>query len=337
MVPAAVVNPVPPPSVRSLSPDAQASAMLTWRLQRDCSVRGLVVDWAVGVFRSESGGAPPETVLISSEGSGYVPKGVYVPRDAHLLVADRYVVDESFRGRWFGCPDPAEVLVEYARLRAGDGWSLVAAASTGKVDALRTAGVEHPDRCTHARNPFHEVAPAVLDERHVHRLQLEDADLYERLSVMAGEADQARVEAVMLRLAYELVSLARGLDDPGESVCDGPELGPRQQLLEAWQQISGTHSGAGTWDEERWHEYRATANMQFGLTSVKAATDGPDHHYRQQWLLSRAMEYVWAWAERPLPLADMVYAALAVGLRDVRVKVDEAVAALGSAGEAGDG
>ena len=77
--------------------------------------------------------------------------------------------------------------------------------------------------------------------------------------------------------------------------------------------------------------------MQFGLTSVKAATDGPDHHYRQQWLLSRAMEYVGAWAERPLPLADMVYAALAVGLRDVRVKVDEAVAALGSAGEAGDG
>jgi hypothetical protein len=338
LVPAAVVNPVPPPSVRSLTPDAQAAAMLAWRLQRDCSVRGLVVDWALGVFRSERGGAPSETVVISSEGSGYVPQGVYVPCGVGLLVADRYVVDESFRGRWFGWRDPAEVLVEYARLRLGDGWSLVAAASTGKVDALRTAGVAHPDRCTHARNPFREVAPAVLDERHVHRLQLEDADLYERLSVMAGEADQARVEAVMLRLAYELVSLARGLDDPGESVCDGPELGPRQQLLEAWQQISGTHSGAGTWDEERWHEYRATANMQFGLTSVKAATDGPDHHYRQKWLLSRAMEYVGCWAERPLPLADMVYAALAVGLRDVRVKVDEAVAALGSAGEAdGDG
>ena len=76
-------------------------------------------------------------------------------------------------------PDPAEVLVEYARLRA-DGWSLVAAASTGKV--VRCAPLVAP--CwTHARNPFHEVSPAVLDERHVHRLQLEDADLYERLSV----------------------------------------------------------------------------------------------------------------------------------------------------------
>ena len=92
----------------------------------------------------------------------------------------------------------------------------------------------------------------------------------------------------MLRLGYELVSLARAWMIRANG-CPRPDLSPRRQLLEAWQQISGKQ-GAGTWDDER-PSTVPLRTCRSGLTSVKAATNGPPP-YRQRWLLSRAMEYV---------------------------------------------
>jgi hypothetical protein len=144
LVPAAVVNPVPevPRALRGLSDDAQWAALLAWELRHDCIELGFPVDWAVGVFRREGG---MDKVVISNEGSGYVPRGVFLPRETRLLVTDP-LVDTDFRDTWFGCPDPARVLVEYSKLRVEGGWALEAAATTGPVDHLRIAGVEHPDR-----------------------------------------------------------------------------------------------------------------------------------------------------------------------------------------------
>jgi hypothetical protein len=43
--------------------------------------------------------------------------------------------------------------------------------------------------------------------------------------------------------------------------------------------------------------------------------------YGREWLVARTLEHIGGWAGRPLPLADMVYAAAAVGTEDVRQKL----------------
>ena len=119
LVPASVVTPAagavgrerPQPSV-----DVLAATRLAWELARAGDLRNYLLDWAVGKFRSSSGS---ETVVISNDGSGYVPDGVYLPRDVRLLVADP-LVEQEFRDYWFGWQDPARVLVAYAGLRAAE-------------------------------------------------------------------------------------------------------------------------------------------------------------------------------------------------------------------------
>ena len=70
-----------------------AAAALAWSLARSGDVRAYPLDWAVGVFRSPSGS---ETVVMSGDGSGYVPVGVFLPRSARLMVSDP-LVDGEFR------------------------------------------------------------------------------------------------------------------------------------------------------------------------------------------------------------------------------------------------
>ncbi|VBA62435.1 hypothetical protein LAUMK41_05826 [Mycobacterium attenuatum] len=324
-MPAAVVNPVPevPRALRGLSDDAQWAALLAWELRHDCVQRGFPVDWAVGVFRREGG---MEKLVISNEGSGYVPWGVFLPRETRLVVTDP-VVDRSFRDAWFGCPDPARVLVEYSKLRVEGGWNLVAAATTGPVDHLRIAGVEHPGRCTDERNPYEHRTAQPLDAMHVHRLQSEYADLYARLNRVAEKATRDQIETVMLPLAHVLVSLARGTDGPGESI-GGDEPSARQRLLSAWSAIHSGELPVPEW----WDAYRRTTAMQFvGATSVVMSGGGSvpverwSGPYREQWRLSRAMELLAGWAQQPLPLADMVYAATAEPGVDVRATVSAAL------------
>ncbi len=102
------------------------------------SLRNYLLDWAVGKFRSSSGS---ETVVISNDGSGYVPEGVYLPRDVRLLVADP-LVEQEFRDYWFGWQDPARVLVACGPAPAGNDWQLGSGGIDGPVDALREAHVE---------------------------------------------------------------------------------------------------------------------------------------------------------------------------------------------------
>jgi hypothetical protein len=329
LVPAAVVNPVPevPRALRGLSDDAQWAALLAWELRHDCIERGFPVDWAVGVFRRKGG---MEKVIISNEGSGYVPRGVFLPRETRLLVTDPLLVDTDFRDTWFGCQDPARVLVEYSKLRAEGGWALEAAATTGPVDHLRIAGVEHPDRCTDERNPYERRAPQPLDAMHVHRLQSEYVDLYGRLNRVAEEATRDQIATVVVPLAHELVSLARGIDDPAESVSGG-EPSARQRLLSAWSAIQ---SGALP-NQEWWAAYRRAVGTQFVASASasvvmsgggSAPIEGWSVPYREQWRLSRAMEFLAGWAEHPMPLADMIYAAAAAAEPAVDVR-----AAIGAA------
>lgn len=293
---------------RRLSPDAEAAAALAWQLQHACRKVGYPVDWAVGVFRSEAG---TETVVMSSEGSGYVPAGVYLPRSARLLVSDA-LVDKVFRDRWFGWPDPAQVLVEYSRLRQDSGWELVAAATNGPVDALKNSGVEYADSCTADRSPLTmEMAAPVLDDLHVHRLQLEYPDLFDRLNRLAG-AESAYVERILMPISSELIWGVRGQEYPVE-------------LRKVWDILTAGKSPA----PELWAEYASVAATDF-LTATVLRPDvagGPEEMkcklYRDAWVVSRALENIAGWAAgSPLPVADMVYAAAATDPgADIREKV----------------
>lgn len=140
VVPASVVTPAAGSAGKGQQPSADvlAATRLAWELARAGDLRKYPLDWAVGVFRSAAGS---ETVVISNDGSGYVPEKVFLPREVQLLVADP-LVDNEFRDYWFGWQDPARILVAYAALRADTEWKLVAAATTGRIDALREAHIE---------------------------------------------------------------------------------------------------------------------------------------------------------------------------------------------------
>ena len=122
------------------SPELASAKALALKLRRDCDAAKYVcIEWAVGIFRSEVGGAT-ECVVTSNEGFGYVPWGVFLPRSARLLSADK-LVDNGFREQWFGCKDPAQVMAAYAKQRAQRGSRLVALAMTSDSPESRVPGL----------------------------------------------------------------------------------------------------------------------------------------------------------------------------------------------------
>lgn len=324
LVPASVATPVAAPRTaagNAWSRDVLAAAALTWELARAGDLRLYPMEWAVGVFRSPTG---TETVVMSGDGSGYVPVGVCLPRSARLLVSDP-LADSSFRTRWFGWADPGRVLVEYAKLRAGEDWILVAAATTGLPDALRSAGVDHAvvNRREDGRPAGlpTDWQPPSLDHQHQHRLELEHADLYERLSRLGG-VDRRLQERVIFPVTRALVESLVGLDEI-----------PRE-LRVAWNAVSSAHD----LDAAGWAAFDASCAEMFLSVGAKrpgGISDTPSRpddvpmaihqYYRGQWAVARAMEHFGGWAGTPMPLADMVYAAMAAARIDVRSALVDAL------------
>ena len=285
LVPGAVVSPPDVgPGQRPLSKDARRAAKLAGMLQYQCRVVSFPIDWAVGVFLSGADEGS-ETVIVSAEGSSYVPAGVFVPRRVGLLVADR-LVDKAFRDTWFGCPDPARVVVEYARLRRETGWELVAAATTGPTDYLRNYGVEHADSCVYPMSAT-EAIPG-LDAMHVHRLQLEFSDLYDRLVRLAATEHGY---SVAMAVARDLVDEASGLQHPIE-------------LAQMWSAVVAGQEPT----VEQWQAFVELSRNEFVFTTPKRPPTCPVEVYRDAWVVGRALEVVGGFAARPLPLVDMVYA-----------------------------
>lgn len=314
LVPAPVVSAgsARPTRVPKQSPELLAAKALASQLRRDSDAALYpVIDWAVGVFRSESG-STTETVFVSNEGFGYIPHGVFVPRSARLLTVDP-LVDNAFRERWFGWLDPARVLVEYARLRAPGGARLVAAATTGSiVDALREFDVEHAS----CPRDYSEVLPAppVLDDMHAHRLAVQCPQLYPRVTRLAGWNDRTVLNQVIVPLVMQMMD---GVQHGGGGV-DCP-----LELRAMWDAL-------GTGDEipqKAWDEFTLEARLYYTTTSSNPGRDGDADTggravYQAQWLVARTMEVVGGWAHRPPPLADMVYAAAAAYLGDFAAELE---------------
>ncbi|MGV0772275.1 hypothetical protein [Mycobacterium syngnathidarum] len=277
------------------------------------------MDWAVGVFRSPTG---TETVVMSGDGWGYVPVGVFLPRSARLLVSDP-LVDDAFRNVWFGWADPARIMVEYAKLRVEGDWKLVAAATTGSADSLREAGVDHTvvNRREEGRPKGlpADWEPPVLDRQHQHRLELGYPDLFGRLEKLSGVGRRYQ-ERVIYPVSAALMECLVGVEEIP------------QVLRSGWHTVSC----AGDLNAAEWSEFDSACAEIFLSVGAKrpgGITDTPGHpqevpvsihqYYRGQWVLARAMEHFGGWAGAAMPLSDMVYAAMAATRFDVRAVLEE--------------
>jgi len=319
LVPASVMAPAAGAArgKRPVSPDVAAANALAWELQAACDKRGYPLSWAVGVFRSPVGS---ETVVMSNDGSGYVPPGVFVPRNVRLLVADP-LVDKAFRDRWFGWADPARVLVEYAGVRARTEWKLVAATANDSVAGFRGAGVEHGEPCKRERSPLpKDWSPPALDELHVHRLQLEYPDLYDRLQRLGG-GQPALQERAILPTSGRLVDSAKS--------AVGVEVPPI--LRAVWTTLTaGNEPTPAVW--EKYDAENAVfavlpaahrpGGFENGPQQPEDVPSGNGEFYRNQWFVARTLEHIGGWSTRPLPLADMVYAAAAITTADIREQLE---------------
>jgi len=311
---------------RRESADAAAAKELVWKLQHASYMAGnYLTGWAVGVFRSPSG---TETVITSNDGASYIPAGVFVPRSVRVLATDP-LIDDSFRQLWFGWSDPARVLVEYAQRRAEWGWRLVAAASTLPTPVLRDAGVEHPPACTRETNPLLQpgvqVPAPVLDDMHVHRLAVLWPEVYTRLLRVMG-ADPICPDRIVSGVSAALMAAAT----TQAQAIDG---GVPDALRHIWVARGGDHEPS----TQQWTKYNEEAQTFNGTTAMSRPAfmiGGAGHprdsseelaNYRAHWLIARTAEHIGGWANRPLPLPDMCYAAAVTGDPDVHDMIVKAL------------
>ena len=171
--------------VRSALPDPllESASQLVYQLLHDSRMYPYM-DWCVGVFRTASG---VETVIVNSDGAGYIPVGVFVPRSARMLFADAGLGAE-FRAQWFSWANPAETMLAYADLATKANpnvelWALAVSTDHGGSSVPARGVAPYYEDCARALSPLADTAPASgLDDSHMHRLETLDRSLYARLT-----------------------------------------------------------------------------------------------------------------------------------------------------------
>lgn len=241
-------------AVRSSLPDPllASASQLVYQLLHDSRMYPYM-DWAVGVFRTASGGI--ETVIVNSEGGGYIPPGVFVPRSARMLFADSGLSPE-FRARWFSWANPAETMLAYAALAAEHGvgvelWALAVSTDDGGSSMPARSTLAHFEECSRSRSPIAEGEPvSQLDDRHVHRLETMDRDLYARLTGFGDGRLPDRSEAWRTTLAAAQMALGQAGGVPDLAV--PPAIRAVLELLgqgvpvpaARWQELVAAHMSA---------------------------------------------------------------------------------------------
>ncbi|WP_234808380.1 hypothetical protein [Mycolicibacter kumamotonensis] len=239
-------------AVRSSKPDpllVRASELVD-QLLRASSVHGLFLDWCVGVFLTRSG---VETVIVSSEGAGFIPRGVFVPRSARILFSEPDLPGD-FRSRWFSWVNPAETMLafaEWAADRSGvELWALAVSTEYGGSAApARAASIPHFDECsTKPSSPSGAVEPMHLDDGHMHRLETIDRGEYARLTGFGRDGRMPdRSEAWMTTFAAAQTALDRAGTVPDLAV--PPIIREVLELLSSGARVPA----------ERWWTLRAEA------------------------------------------------------------------------------
>jgi hypothetical protein len=198
--------------IRSSLPDPllEAASQLVYQLLHDSRMYPYM-DWCVGVFRTPSGF---ETVIVNSDGAGYIPVGVFAPRSARMLFADRELTPE-FRARWFSWANPAETMLAYAEFIAVNRsdvelWAVAVSTDHGGSSVPVRGAVLHFDDCARVTSPLADTAPpSPLDEAHVHRLETLDPALYARLTGFGDGPLPDQSEAWRTTVAAAQLALGR--------------------------------------------------------------------------------------------------------------------------------
>jgi len=240
-------------AIRSSLPDpllASASQLL-YQLLHDSRMYPYM-DWCVGVFRTSSG---VETLIVNSEGAGYIPTGVFVPRSARMLFADGGL-PEDFRARWFSWANPAETMLAYAKLASEhrsdvELWALAVSTDDGGSSMPARSVIEHFEDCSRSLSPIPEGAPtSQLDDTHTHRLETLDRALYSRLTGFGEGPLPDRSEAWRTTVSAAQVALGRAAAIADFAV--SPVIREVLDLLgqglpvpqNRWQELEATHIGA---------------------------------------------------------------------------------------------
>jgi hypothetical protein len=276
------------------------------------------VDWCVGVFRTASG---VQTVIVSSEGAGYIPGGVFLPRSARSLFADRGLSAE-FRARWFGWANPAETMLAYADLvHATTGnielWALVVSTNLGGSSApARDAEVPHFDE-VHRDPVLDSAAPSSqLDNEHMHRLETVNTPEYLRLTGFGDGTRPDRSEAWRITQAAAQTALARAGASPDFAV--PPVIWEMLDLLNAGVRVP----------KGRWEQLRSARDLAVTLSSglrpglLPGDTSPASPHARAHHDLARLMEILLMWSLDDTDGAHVKYpeiAYLAIQIEDSAV------------------
>ena len=291
-------------AVRSVLPDAllAGAARLVYQLLHDSRLYPFL-DWCVGVFKTPSG---VETVVVSSEGAGYIPVGVFAPRKARMLFSDPGL-SAAFRARWFGWANPAQVMLAYAELLADHNPNIklyalaVSNSQGGSSLPARDAGVTHFEDCSLLTSPIPRDDPASeLDETHVHRLETFDAGLYARLTDVGGATppDRSQTWKATVAAIVKVLDRAAALRD----------LAVPPVIREILQDLTaGVTVREDRWTALEMEHLTAAANSASHRPGRMLNLDGASPYARAHHNLARVAELLAMWRDKTPKYPEIEY------------------------------
>ena len=290
-------------AVRSVLPDAllASAVQMVYQLLHDSRLYPFL-DWCVGVFKTASG---VETVVVSSEGAGYIPTGVFAPRNVHMLFSDPGLT-KGFRARWFGWANPAQTMLAYAEL-LGDNPNLklyalaVSNSQGGSSLPARDAGVAHFEDCSLLTSPIPRDDPASeLDESHVHRLETFDAALYARLTDVGGATppDRSQTWKATVAAVVKVLDRASALRD----LAVPPVI---REILQAL--TGGVEVPEDRWAALEMEHLTAAANSASHRPGRMLDSDGASPYARAHHNLARVCELLAMWRDKTPKYPEIEY------------------------------
>jgi hypothetical protein len=291
----------------SSDPLLESATQLVYQLTHASLVYGCV-DWCVGIFKTPDG---LDTVVVSNEGAGYIPPGVFPPRSARMLFSDTGLIRE-FQARWFGWVNPAQTMLAYASLICDHDPNrelYALAVSTdhgGSAVPARDGGVPHYEDCPLVSSPIRaESEPMPLDELHVHRLQMLDAAEYQRLMRMAIPDSQERDAS----WATTRDAVQTALNRAGSLL--GLEVAPVIRHVTAALQ-NGEAVSDDQWSDLELARFNATLDSA-SQRAGRQADEVVSAHARACHNLARVAELLLMWRRGPNYL-DIAYEARQIGI-----------------------
>jgi len=263
------------------------------------------IDWCIGMFKTPSG---PKACVVSNEGSGFIPPGVFLPKSAEFVFADGHL-DRDFHARWFGWVNPAQTMLAYAQqcMQINPNvelWALAVSTNHGGNAApARDAGLLYVQNCRleelEKLGITADVPPPGLDETRIHRLQTMDPAEYGLLTA-GGTVDRSRLWALTVAAVRTALSRASEL------------LG--FQVPPAIRQVATAIENGEPVSEQLWTELdlamRAAILDSSGQRPGRVAGDvGPSAYARCFHNVARAAELLLWWRGTTPDYVEIAYTA----------------------------